>query len=68
MNMQLAWMLKRLGFLAARVDRFCARLNGGLAAVVIVLAVLTAALATTRGLEALNSYDPPPGGPGGPAY
>jgi len=59
MHMQLVVMLRRLGFFAARVDRFCARLNGGLAAVVIVLAVLTAALATSRGLEALNSFDPP---------
>jgi hypothetical protein len=34
--------------LARRVDAFCARLNGGLAAVAIVLAALTAAVLVVR--------------------
>jgi hypothetical protein len=43
--------------LAWRVDCFCARLNGGLAAVAVVLAVLVAGATAGRELQRLP--DPP---------
>jgi hypothetical protein len=43
--------------LARRVDAFCARLNGGLAAVAIVLAALTAALLVVRLPQVLPQAD-----------
>ena len=40
--------MKTAALIARRADAFCARLNAGLAAVAIVLAVLTAAAALQR--------------------
>ncbi|HZB93809.1 MAG TPA: hypothetical protein VE397_20340 [Stellaceae bacterium] len=40
--------MKTAALMARRADAFCARLNAGLAAVAIVLAVLTAAAALQR--------------------
>jgi hypothetical protein len=40
--------VKTAALMARRADAFCARLNAGLAAVAIVLAVLTAAAALQR--------------------
>jgi hypothetical protein len=56
-------MKQTLVDLARRADTFCARLNSGLAAVAIVLAVLTSAALLQR-LPALLSQFPPPAGAG----
>jgi len=49
--------MRKIAIIAARADSFCARLNYGLAAVAIVLAILTAALSTVRNLEVLDLCD-----------
>ena len=36
--------MKKIAFLACRADRFCRRLNDGMTAIALVLAVLTAAM------------------------
>jgi hypothetical protein len=46
---------------ARRVDAFCARLNGGLAAVAIALAVVTAAVAAQRLAPLAAQIDPETG-------
>jgi len=43
--------MHKIAIIVARADSFCARLNDGLAAVAIVLAILTGALSTVRGVE-----------------
>lgn len=43
--------MHKIAVIVARADGFCARLNDGLAAVAIVLAILTGALSTLRGVE-----------------
>ena len=49
-------MKQTIARLAQRADAFCARLNGGLAAVAIALALLTSAVL----LERLPALLPPP--------
>jgi hypothetical protein len=49
--------MRKIAVIAARADNFCARLNDGLAAVAIVLAILTGALATARNVEAGSAFD-----------
>ena len=49
--------MRKIAVIAARADSFCARLNDGLVAVAIVLAILTAALSTVRNMEALALCD-----------
>jgi len=48
-------MKKHLVMIAARTDSICARLNAGLTAVAIMLAVLVAIVATYRAAEAIES-------------
>lgn len=43
--------MHKIALIVSRADNFCARLNDGLAAVAIVLAILTGALSTLRGAE-----------------
>lgn len=43
--------MHKIALIVSRADNFCARLNDGLAAVAIVLAILTGALSTLRGVE-----------------
>lgn len=45
--------MKELTDLARRIDKFCARLNGGMAAIALVLAVLVSAELTVRANAAL---------------
>ena len=49
--------MHKIALIVARADSFCARLNDGLAAVAIVLAILTGALSTVRGVEIGARYD-----------
>jgi len=49
--------MHKIALIVARVDSFCGRLNHGLAAVAIVLAILTGALSTIRGVETGAPYD-----------
>jgi len=51
-------MKKHLGMIVARADSICARLNAGLTAVAIMLAVLVAIVATYRAAEAVESALP----------
>ena len=50
--------MQKIAIIVARADSFCARLNDGLAAVALVLAILTGALSTVRGVEMGVPYDP----------
>jgi hypothetical protein len=50
--------MHKIVLIVARADSFCGRLNDGLAAVAIVLAILTGALTTIRGVEMGAPYDP----------
>ncbi|HWG80661.1 MAG TPA: hypothetical protein VN681_12845 [Stellaceae bacterium] len=50
--------MHKIALIVSRADSFCARLNDGLAAVAIVLAILTGALSTVRGVEMGVPYDP----------
>ena len=43
--------MHKIALIVARADSFCARLNDGLAAVAIALAILTGAVSTLRGVE-----------------
>ena len=43
--------MHKIALIVARADSFCGRLNDGLTAVAIVLAILTGALSTIRGVE-----------------
>jgi hypothetical protein len=49
--------MRKIAVIAARADSFCARLNDGLAAMAIVLAILTGALSTVRNMEAGGAFD-----------
>ena len=49
--------MQKIALIVARADNFCGRLNDGLTAVAIVLAILTGALSTVRGVEAAAPYD-----------
>ena len=49
--------MHKIALIVSRADDFCARLNDGLAAVAIVLAILTGALTTIRGVEMGAPYD-----------
>lgn len=49
--------MHKIALIVSRADDFCARLNDGLAAVAIVLAILTGALSTIRGVEMGAPYD-----------
>jgi len=49
--------MHKIDLIVARTDSFCGRLNDGLAAVAIVLAILTGALSTIRGVEMGVPYD-----------
>jgi hypothetical protein len=49
--------MHKIAIIVARADSFCARLNDGLTAVAIVLAILTGALSTVRGVEMGVPYD-----------
>jgi hypothetical protein len=49
--------MPRIAVIAARADALCARLNDGLAAVAIVLAILTVALGTVRTPVGLGTLD-----------
>ena len=51
-------MKKHLVIIAARADSICARLNAGLTAVAIMLAVVVAIVATYRAAEAVESALP----------
>ncbi len=50
--------MRKIAAIAARADRFCARLNDGLLAVAIVLAILAVALSAMRNMQALAQCDP----------
>jgi hypothetical protein len=43
--------MHKIALIVARGDSFCGRLNDGLIAVAVVLAILTGALSTLRGVE-----------------
>jgi hypothetical protein len=49
--------MRKLALFAARADFLCGRLNDGLAAVALVLAVLTVAVSTMRSMEAVGPID-----------
>lgn len=49
--------MHKIAHIVARADSFCGRVNHGLAAVAIVLAILTGALSTIRGVETGVPYD-----------
>ncbi len=49
--------MRRTAAIAARADRFCARLNERLLAVAIVLAIVTAALSVARHMQAVVPTD-----------
>lgn len=49
--------MQRIAVIAARADAFCARLNEGLSAVAIALAVLTLVAWTVRTPEVVQSLD-----------
>ncbi len=49
--------MRRIATIAARADRLCARLNDGLLAVAIVLAIVTAALSAARHMQAVVPTD-----------
>jgi len=50
--------MQKIAIIVARADNFCARLNDGLAAVALVLAILTGAMSTVRSVEMGGPYDP----------
>jgi hypothetical protein len=47
----------RFAVVLARADALCARLNGGLTAVALVLTIMTAALSLVRAAEWLGPYE-----------
>jgi hypothetical protein len=49
--------MPRIAVLVARTDAFCARLNLGLVAVVLVLTILTGALSIVRAAQWLEPYE-----------
>jgi hypothetical protein len=49
--------MARITVIVARADALCARLNGGLMAVALVLTIMTAALSIVRAAEWLQPYD-----------
>ena len=53
--------MRQLVLAARRVDRFCARLNAGLSAVVLVLSLVTAAAWILRNTPPVELEDDPTG-------
>jgi hypothetical protein len=49
--------MQRIAVIAARADAFCSRLNDGLSAVAIALAVLTLAVSVVRAHDVVRTLD-----------